>query len=106
MRIEHKLPPAARAAAEAGIKELNELRTRYLAALGMAKEFEMRVETVRAAIGQQLAIIQETEGLPQPLAPYQLSADGSLMIGEIPDTPPAAAAADIVRVSNGAKGDV
>ena len=89
MRIEHKLAPAVAAYAQRSLQQLAELRKLYLAALGQAKELELAAEAVRLALGQQLAIVQEAEGLPQPVAPYQLSADGSAMVGEISDQPSA-----------------
>lgn len=83
MKIEHKLSPAVAAYAQRSLQQLAELRKLYLAALGAAKEHELAADAVRMALGQQLAIVQAAEGLPQPMSPYRLSDDGTAMIGEL-----------------------
>jgi hypothetical protein len=87
MRVEHKLSPAVAAYTQQALEQLRQIRAQYLAALGQAKECEIAADGVRLALSQQLAIVQDSEGLPRPLAPYQLSADGTAMIGEIADPP-------------------
>ena len=106
MKIEHKLSPAVAMYAAQAIESINTLRRDYLAALGTAKEIETRVELVRQALGQQLALVEQAEGLPRPVAPYQLSPDGKMLIGEIADNSPAEeppAAAELPDARNGAK---
>src|SRR5262245_46709556 len=90
MNIEHKLSPTVAAYAKRAVAEMNEARKEYLAAMGQAKEAELRAEMIRSALAQQLAIVQAAEGLPQALAPggYQLSPDCSKLIGEIADPEP------------------
>jgi len=111
MRIEHKLSPAVATYAQRAIEQLAEIRKQYLTALGQAKELELQAEMVRQALGQQLAIVESAEGLPRPVAPYQLSGDGTKLIGEIADAPETAPI-DPVPVSavepsvNGARGNV
>jgi hypothetical protein len=100
MQIKHKLSPAVQGFAQTTLKELNELRTQYLAALGAAKEIELRSQTLQQALSQQLALVQAAEGLPQPIEPYRLSPDCSMMIGEIADLP-AAADPEPVGLSSG-----
>lgn len=95
MKVEYKLPPATAQFAQTTQQQLNELRREYLVALGLAKESEMRADMLRQALSQQLAIVQQAEGLPQPLAPYQLSADGAALTGDIADSSP------VVSVNNG-----
>lgn len=87
MRYEHTLAPAAAQSFKAALEQLDALRREMLQALGAAKEIEMRSAALQLAVGQQLAIIQETEGLPRPVSPYQLSADCTKLIGEVPDRP-------------------
>jgi hypothetical protein len=92
MRIEHKLSPAVAAYAQRTMEQMNDLRRQYLAALGTAKELEIKMELLRQALGQQLAIVEEAEDLPRPVAPYQLSPDGTRLVGETGGDTPAAAA--------------
>jgi hypothetical protein len=87
MRFEHKLSPSVAAYAQRARQQLGEIRREYLVALGLAKEHELRGEIIRQALSQQLALVQEAEGLPAPVAPYELSEDGSRLIGEISETP-------------------
>ena len=88
MRFEHKLSPSIAAYAQRARQQLAEIRTQYLIGLGIAKENEMRAEIVRQALSQQLALVQESEGLPAPVASYELSEDGRSLVGEIPDQMP------------------
>jgi hypothetical protein len=66
---------------------LRELRERYLAALGQAKELEFQSVLCQQSLSQALKLVEETEGLPAPIAPYRLSADGLALIGEVADAP-------------------
>lgn len=90
MKFEHALSPATVKVFRAGVEQLNTLRLEQLRALGLAKEAEMQSAAVQASISNQVAIIEQTEGLPAPVRPYQLSADCTKLIGEVPDTPIAA----------------
>lgn len=92
MKVEHKLPPAVAAYAQRTLQQLQQVRTQYLSALGQAKECELAADAMRQALSQQLALVEETNGLPKPVAPYQLSADGTALVGEIADTATEAAA--------------
>jgi hypothetical protein len=83
MRIEHKLSPTIANYAREAIRQLNEIRREYLVALGTAKELQDRSEAIKAALGQQLMLVKESEGLPEPVAPYVLSEDGARLIGDI-----------------------
>ena len=83
MRFEHKLSPSVTAYAARARGQLAEIRREYLVALGIAKEHELRGEIVRQALSQQLALVQEAEGLPAPVGSYELSEDGRALIGEI-----------------------
>jgi hypothetical protein len=85
MRFEHKLSPSVAAYAQRARQQLAEVRREYLVALGLAKEHELRGEILRQALSQQLALVQESEGLPQPAGQYELSEDGRSLVGEIPD---------------------
>ena len=88
MRFEHKLSPSIAAYAQRARQQLAEIRTQYLIGLGIAKENEMRAEIVRQALSQQLALVQESEGLPAPVASYAMSAGGRSLVGEIQDQMP------------------
>ena len=90
MKFEHALSPAAVAVFRAGVEQLNTLRLEALRGLGLAKEAEMQSAAVQQSISNQVAIIEQTEGLPAPSRPYQLSADCTKLIGEVPDKPAAA----------------
>lgn len=96
-RIEHELNPATRAFVADSIKRLNELRQQYLLCLGQAKEAEQAGETLRAALAQQLALVEQTAGLPKPIAPYRLNDAGTHLIGESADAPAAAPAAAAIE---------
>ena len=87
MRVEHKLSPAVAQYAQQTVQQLNDLRREYLIALGMANEAAARADVLRSALSQQLAIVQQAEGLPQPIVPYQLNAEGTALVGEIADAP-------------------
>jgi len=89
MKFEHTLSPAAVAVFRAGVEQLNTLRLEQLRGLGLAKEAEMQSAALQSSISNQVAIIEQTEGLPAPLRPYQLSADCTKLIGEVPDKPAA-----------------
>jgi len=90
MKFEHTLSPAAVAVFRAGVEQLNALRLEQLRGLGLAKEAEMQSAAVQQSISQQVTIIEQTENLPAPSRPYQLSADCTKLIGEVPDKPAAA----------------
>jgi len=90
MKFEHTLSPAAAQLFRNGVEKLNALRLEQLRALGLAKEAEMKSDSLQQTITDQVAIIEQTEGLPAPLRPYQLSLDCSKLIGEVPDKPAAA----------------
>jgi hypothetical protein len=90
MRVEHKLSPDMQAYFKQANEQLNQNRRDYLQALGMAKELEMRGQTLNAAFGEQVAIIQRTEKLPEPIGVYRLSEDATKIIGETADPPSAA----------------
>jgi len=99
MNVEHKLSPTVATYARRAVEQMNEARKDYLAFMGQAKEAELRAEMIRSALAQQLAIVQAAEGLPTPLGQgYQLSADGTKLIGEIADPEPEPEAS-----ANGAK---
>lgn len=87
MQYEHKLSPAAAQSFKSAVERLNELRMEYLRALGLAKEAETQSSALQAALGQQLAIIEQVEGLPRPVRPYALSQDCTKLVGEVPDRP-------------------
>jgi hypothetical protein len=72
MKIEHKLSPT-----------IANYGREYLVALGTAKELQDRSEAIKAALGQQLMLVKESEGLPEPVAPYVLSDDAARLIGDI-----------------------
>jgi hypothetical protein len=88
MRFEHKLSPSIAAYAQRARQQLAEIRRDYLVGLGLAKEQELRGEIVRQALSQQLALVQESEGLPAPAGQYELSEDGMKLVGEIPEQMP------------------
>jgi hypothetical protein len=90
MKFEHTLAPAAVAVFRAGVERLNTLRLEQLRGLGLAKEAEMQSAALQQTISDHVSIIEQTEGLPAPVRPYQLSADCAKLIGEVPDTPAAA----------------
>ena len=90
MKFEHTLSPAAVAVFRAGVERLNTLRLEQLRGLGLAKEAEMQSAALQQTISDHVAIIEQTEGLPAPVRPYQLSADCAKLIGEVPDAAPAA----------------
>jgi hypothetical protein len=87
MQVEHKLTLTVATYAQRTVAELDRIRREYLSLLGQAKELEFQAAAMRQALSQQLAIVAEDSGLPRPLAPYQLSADGTALIGEIADVP-------------------
>jgi hypothetical protein len=90
MKIEHQLSPAMQGVVKHKLAELNELRQRYLLALGQAKEIELAADQKQAALSDQLGMIQAAEGLPAPIGVYRLNEAGTHLVGEIAD-PPAAA---------------
>jgi len=90
MKFEHTLSPAAAQLFRNGVERLNALRLEQLRALGLAKEAEMKSDSLQQTITDQVAIIEQTEGLPAPVRPYQLSMDCTKLIGEVPDKPAAA----------------
>jgi hypothetical protein len=96
MKVEHTLAPAMQAYIKQALEALNQNRREYLQALGMAKELEMRAQTLQNALSEQLGIIQRTENLPAPIGQYRLNEDGSKMIGETAD-PPAAMPAPVIE---------
>lgn len=83
MRFEHRLSPSVAAYAQRTRQQLADIRREYLVALGLAKEHELRGEILRQALSQQLALVQDAEGLPQPVGQYELSEDGRSLVGEI-----------------------
>lgn len=87
MKFEHTLSPAAVKVFRAGVEQLNTLRLEQLRGLGLAKEAEMQSAALQASISNHVAIIEQTENLPAPVKPYQLSMDCTKLIGEVPDTP-------------------
>ena len=94
MKFEHTLSPAAVKVFRAGVEQLNALRLEQLRALGLAKEAEMKSAALQQTISDQVSIIEQTEGLPAPVRPYQLSMDCTKLVGEVPDTPAAAPIAE------------
>jgi hypothetical protein len=90
MKIEHTLNPTMQAYVRAGIDEVNRLRREYWQFLGQAKEAEMAAAVLQAKLSEQLGLIQQSEGLPAPIAPYRLNDDATKLIGEVPDPAPAA----------------
>jgi len=92
MRFEHTLSPAACKLFRAGVERLNTLRLEQLRALGLAKEAEMQSAALQQTISDQVSIIEQTEGLPAPIRPYQLTVDCAKLVADIPDTPAAAPA--------------
>ena len=92
MRFEHTLSPIVQKSIHGAIEQLNTQRAEYLRALGIAKELETQLQALQQAVSQQLAMVQLIDGLPVPIQPYQLSADGTKLIGEVPDPAPAPAA--------------
>lgn len=91
MRYEHKFTTALAGYARNVVAQIEESRKAYLMLLGQAKEAEMRIDALRGALSQQMAIIEESEHLPRPLSPYQLSPDASGMWADVPDPAPAPA---------------
>jgi hypothetical protein len=89
MVYEHKLSPAAAQSFKSAVEQLNGLRLEYLRALGLAKEAEQQSAALQSALGQQIAIIEQTDGLPAPVRPYALSQDCTRLVGEVPDRPAA-----------------
>lgn len=87
VKVEHKLSPAVAAYAQRAVQQLNQARQQYLAALGQAKEAEIQSAMIRQALEQQLALVQESEQLPQSPRGYALSADGTMLIGETEQLP-------------------
>src|SRR4030095_811254 len=81
MRYEHTLSPAASQSFMSAVEQLNGLRLEYLRALGLAKEAEQQSAALQSAIGQQLAIIEQTDGLPRSSKAYQLNAECTKVVG-------------------------
>ena len=101
MKFEHTLSPAAVQIFRNAVEQLNTLRLEQLRALGLAKEAEMQSAAVQQSVSTQVAIIEQTEGLPAPSRPYQLSIDCTKLIGEIPEpnaTPAIAEPAPVVEL--------
>lgn len=101
MRFEHKLSPAVAAYAQRARQQLGEIRTQYLIGLGLAKENELRAEIVRQALSQQLALVEESEGLPKPVEPFQLSDDGRSLVGEVEESSQRSAVSGQQTAANG-----
>ena len=98
MKIEHKLSPAVAAYAQRAVQQLNQARNQYLIAMGQAKEAEIQSAVIRQALEQQLALVQESEQLPQSPRGYALSVDGSTLIGDTEQSP---AMAPMMMAANG-----
>ena len=102
MQVKHKLSPAMAEFSQQAVKQLGELRNRWLMAMGSVKEIEGQIEILNTSINQQVLITRQAESLPQPLAggSYQLSADCQYLVGEVADVPAVAdkAPAAIVEV--------
>lgn len=92
MTVEHPLDPATVKFAAEMVRQLNQKRSEYLTFLGQAKEVELQVEMMRQALSQHLQLVEQAAGLPRPIRPYMLSADGTKLIGETVDAPADSAA--------------
>ncbi len=102
MQVKHKLSPTMAEFSQQAVKQLGELRNRWLMAMGSVKEIEGQIEVLNTSVNQQVAIIRQAEGLPAPLNGYQLSPDCQYLIGEVADPPASAttgkAVADVVEM--------
>ncbi len=90
MKIEHTLSPTLQATFRELTKQSGQLRAAQLQALGQAKEAELQQVILQTTYANQIQIIQATEQLPESIRPYQLSEDGTKLIGETADKPAAA----------------
>src|SRR5262245_33773216 len=99
MKIEHQLSPTLQATFRELAKQGVQLRAAQLQALGQAKEAELQQVILQTTFANQIAIIQATEKLPESITPYQLSEDGTKLIGETAEKP-AAAPAPVVEIDN------
>lgn len=95
MKVEHSLSEVQRAYVHRMMGELQQANTKYYAALGQAADIKRQADAAAATMGQVLKLIEEEARLPQPVKPYELSPDGTKIVGETaddaPSVPPAAA---------------
>ena len=89
-KIEHQLGPT-------WAQHLARMRQEMAAHEAKAMEFDGRaaaqrleLDTKRRHASQLLALIAESEKLPQPVRPYELSQDGTKIVGEVETDAPAA----------------
>ena len=99
MQHEHKLPPEVAAYAKQIQQQLGNMRQQYLLMLGQAKETEQQADVLRNALQTQLAMVQQAAKLPESSNGWNLSADGTALVGEVAD----AAAATVPEVVPGRK---
>jgi hypothetical protein len=86
MKIEHKLNDAQRNFVQASLKQIQAQETAQLVALGQAQQHQTQRAAIAAGLENTLRMIMESERLTPPM---ELSADGTALIGDVPDAPTA-----------------
>lgn len=104
MKIEHRLSPGAIDALQETRQMIQKLSERYFGLLGQAKEAETEAVAQQKILQTQIAMVQRLEKLPESRIPYQLSGDGTALLGDSlePATPEPAGKPEVgPRMTNG-----
>jgi hypothetical protein len=86
MKIEHRLSPADAAWVQSAMRQSNEMRQHYLAAMGRVREIELEASTLNRMLETQRALIQQRDRLPESRTPYLFNPEGTALVGESDDT--------------------
>ncbi len=102
MKFEHKLSAGAAEAIAETQRVIRQMSDRYFNLLGQAKDAETEAMAQQKILQRQIALIQQLEKLPESRMPYMVNADGTALIGEVPE-PAAETKPDSVwpRMTNG-----
>ena len=93
MKFEHKLSPGAVQALEETVRTIRQQSDRYFTFLGQAKEAETEAVAQQKILQRQIALIQQLEQLPESRVPWMLNTEGTALLGDVAELPPAPAAA-------------
>jgi hypothetical protein len=91
MKFEHKLSAGAAEAIAETQRIIRQMSDRYFNLLGQAKDAETEAMAQQKILQRQIALIQQLEKLPESRMPYMVNAEGTALIGEVPEPAPAAA---------------
>jgi hypothetical protein len=87
-KIEHRLSPADAAWVQSAMRQSNEMRQLYLAAMGRVREIELEQVTLNRMLETHLSLIQQRDRLPESRTPYLFNPEGTALVGEtLEETP-------------------